>query len=408
MNMKDILNKISNIITSKTFTIAISFLGLYLLSTGVSVAIFSFVLGKSTSQNLTSMGIAGSRSKINLTLPKTETCPLNGAKFTKSEREIWDTRRPIVAMIENHAESRPPSGLSKADVVYEAVAEGGITRFAAVFYCGAAASDVQLAPVRSVRIYFLDFASEYGDYPIFMHVGGANDYSGSGDTAYKVRALELLETIGWRVPGGNDFDTTYDSGFPIFWRNYERLDHAVATEHTMMASLDAAYTEAQKRGFGAKNAKGNSWDKNFVSWKFKDDKSVSSPSASDISFEFWKDKTDYDVEWKYDAPNNQYLRFNGGKAHMDLMTSKQLTAKNVVIEFAKEEGPLDINLHMYYTTTGTGKAIVFQNGEAIEGTWEKDSRTARTKFFDKNGTEISFVRGVVWVELVPAGNTIKY
>jgi hypothetical protein len=182
----------------------------------------------------------------------------------------------------------------------------------------------------------------------------------------------------------------------------------VATEHTMMASLDAAYTEAQKRGFGAKDAKGNAWDKNFVSWKFKDDKAVSAPSASDISFEFWKDKTDYDVEWKYDAPNNQYLRFNGGKAHLDLTTNKQLTAKNVVIMFAQEEGPLDTNLHMYYTTTGTGKALVFQNGEAIEGTWEKDSRTARTKFFDKNGTEISFVRGVVWVELIPAGNTIKY
>jgi hypothetical protein len=408
MNTKDILNKISNIISSKSFTIAVSFLGLYLLSAGISMAIFSFALKGTGPKTLTTSGIEESRSKINLDLPKTEECIINGAKFTKAEKEIWETRRPTVVMLENHADSRPPSGLSRADVVYEAVAEGGITRFVAVFYCGASAYDVKVAPVRSVRIYFLDFASEYGDKPIFMHVGGANNYSGSGDTAKDVRALEFLESIGWRVPKGNDFDTTYDSGFPIFWRNYERLDHTVATEHTMMASLDAAFTEAAKRGFGAKDSKGVLWNKNFVSWKFKDDKPVSSPSATDISFGFWANKPDYDVEWKYDSANNQYLRFNGGKEHTDLETKTQLSAKNVAIMFAKERGPVDRNLHMYYTTTGTGQALIFQNGEVIEGTWEKDSRTSRTKFFDKKGTEISFVRGPIWIELVPAGNTIKY
>jgi hypothetical protein len=406
--IKIYLDKISKVIASKSFTIAASFFGLYLLSTGVSVLIFSFVLEKPLSESMTLSGIEANRSKINLDLPKTETCVINGAKFTKVEKEIWETRRPAVVMIENHADSRPPSGLSRADVVYEAVAEGGITRFAAVFYCGASAFDVKVAPVRSVRIYFIDFASEYGNDPLFMHVGGANNFSGSGDTARDVRALEFLETIGWRVPKGNDLDTTYDSGFPVFWRNYERLDRPVATEHTMMASLDAAFTEAQKREFGDKDSKGVAWDKNFVSWKFKDDKPSSSPAATNISFEFWSNKPDYDVEWKYDSANNQYLRFNGGKEHTDLETKEQLTAKDVVIMFVKERGPVDRNLHMYYTTIGTGKALIFQNGEVIEGTWEKSSRTARTKFYDEKGAEISFVRGPIWIEAVPAGNEINY
>lgn len=240
-----------------------------------------------------------------------------------------------------------------------------------------------------------------------MHVGGANNYSGSGDTARDVRALETLESMGWRVPKGNDLDTTYDSGFPVFWRNYERLDHAVATEHTMMASLDAAFEEAEKRGWGAKNSKGIAWNKNFVSWKFVDDK-VQTLTASDITFDFWQDKTDYSVKWKYDSTNNKYLRFNDGKEHIDLENKQQLNAKNVVILFAKERGPVDRNLHMFYTTIGTGKTLVFQNGIVIEGTWTKESATARTKFMDGKGKEISFVRGNIWIEVIPAGNKVSY
>jgi hypothetical protein len=397
-------NKLSKIISSRKFMMIVSFIGVYLLATGISLAIFSFLKKEPA---LSSNQVGDARSKIDLSLPKTEECPLNGAKYTKAEREIWESRRPVTAMIENHAESRPQSGLSKADVVYEAVAEGGITRFLSVFYCGAAAEDVKIAPVRSARIYFINYAAEYGNNPIFMHVGGANDYSGSGDTSREVRALEALESMGWRVPGGNDFDTTYDSGFPVFWRNYDRLDHAVATEHTMMASLDAAYKEAEKRGFGDKDSDGIVWDKNFKLWGFADDK-PQTPTASNISFGFWSNKPDYDVEWKYDSASNSYMRYNGGKAQVDLETKGQLSAKNVVILFAKERGPVDRNLHMFYTTTGTGDALIFMNGAVIEGSWSKASSEARTKFMDEKGGEISFVRGPIWIEIVPVGNKVSY
>ena len=401
--MNSFFSKAKVFLSTRSATIALSFLGLYLLSSGVSLAVFSFV----RKDEAASADIKTGRSRINLDLPKTEACPLNGGMFTKVEGEIWEARRPVTAMIENHADSRPSSGLSKADVIYEIVAEGGITRFLAVYYCNTAAEEVKIAPVRSARIYFIDYAAEYGDKPIFMHVGGANDFSGSGDTVRDVRALEILEQMGWRTPRGNDFDTTYDSGFPVFWRNYERLDHPVATEHTMMASLDAAYEEAARRGLGAKDKKGVAWDKNFVSWKFIDDKPQTA-SATDISFGFWDNKSDYDVNWQYDAANNRYLRFNAGVEQIDLEFKQPLFAKNVVILFAKERGPVDRNGHMFYTTVGTGKVLVFQNGSVVEGTWEKDSRQERTKFLDEDGKEISFVRGIIWIEVVPAGNNVSY
>jgi len=400
--------------TSKKFMIVLSFLGLYLISSGVSLAAFTFLKSEPTSTSTTPTAKGGSR--IDLSLPKTEACPINGGMFTKAEKTSWEKKRPITAVIENHIDSRPPSGLSKADVVYEAVAEGGITRFLGVFYCNTEAEEVKIAPVRSARVYFINLASEYGDKPIFMHVGGANNYcktcpggvKTSGQVSKDVLALEMLESIGWRVPGGNDFDTVYDMGFPTFWRNLERLDHPVASEHTMMASLDSAYSEAEKRNLGAKDEKGVKWNKDFTSWKFEDDKAASSPTASEISFGFWDNKTDYDVTWKYNQSSNEYLRFNGGKEHKDLEYDKQLSAKNVVIMLAQHKPIVDKEGHAFYKVIGSGDALIFQNGEVVEGTWEKETRESRTIFMDAKGKEINFVRGVTWVELVPEGNKVSY
>ena len=392
--------------TSAKFMVIASYLGLYLLSSGASVLIFSY-LREDPSLSLNSNGLSGVRSKIGEGMPKTEECPINGGMFTKAERAIWEERRPIAAMIENHADARPQAGLSKADVVYEAVAEGGITRFLSIFYCGAAAEDVKIAPVRSARVYFIDLASGYGKNPIFMHVGGANDFAGTGETAKEARALELLGTIGWRVPGGNDFDTTYDSGYPIFWRDYERLGHPIATEHTMTASLDAAYAQAKKRGFTNKDEKGVSWDITFRPWKFIDGKPASQV-VKEISFGFWDNKPDYDVTWKYNPAENHYERYNGGKEDKDLTTGKVLTAKNVVIVFTRERDGVDSHKHVLYDIIGSGKALVFQNGEVISGKWTKTGREDRMLFKDSKGKEISFVRGPIWIEILAKGTNIDY
>lgn len=404
------MNNLSQFLSSKKFVTILGFLGLYLISTGSSWILFSYLTPSSGDIVVVDTNnLSGARSKINTDAPKTEECPLNGQMFTKIEKDIWDQRRPILAMVENHADSRPPSGVSRADVVYEAVAEGGITRLLLVVHCGAAAGDVKLAPVRSSRIYFINWAQEYGNKPIYVHVGGANNFSGSGDTTREARALEYLETLGWRVPKGNDFDTTYDSGFPVFWRNYERLGRTVAAEHTMMVSTDEAFKEADKRGLGSTGKDGKTWNENFIPWEFQDDKALSTPLASNISFEFWSNKSDYNVEWKYEKSSNRYLRANGGQPHVDLeYNNQQLSAKNVVVMFVSEKGPVDRNMHMIYTTIGEGKAKVFQNGDVIDATWKKTSAGARTKFFAKDGSEITFVRGNIWVEALPIGNDISY
>ena len=129
------------------------------------------------------------RVSFNDTLPKTEECPINGVRYSKPQRQWWEKHRPLGVMIENHQDSRPQSGMTYADVTYEAVAEGGITRFLNVFYCQDAGI---VGPVRSARTYFLDFISEYGDYPLYAHVGGANT-SGPAD------ALGQISDYGWQL-----------------------------------------------------------------------------------------------------------------------------------------------------------------------------------------------------------------
>ncbi|MEK7166414.1 MAG: DUF3048 domain-containing protein, partial [Patescibacteria group bacterium] len=102
---------------------------LYLVSTGISFAAFKTIGGTSTVARVPVPSSAQGKFNIDPSIPRTEECPLNGEKFTKQEKDIWKSRRPLAVMIENHAEARPQSGLSFADVVYETVAEGGITRF---------------------------------------------------------------------------------------------------------------------------------------------------------------------------------------------------------------------------------------------------------------------------------------
>jgi hypothetical protein len=310
-------------------------------------------------------------------------------------------------MIENHPDARPQSGLSSADVVYEAVAEGGITRFMGVFYCKDSAGLV--GPVRSARVYYIDLLSEYGSYPLYTHVGGANcnktTGSGCGDGA-PADALGMLQDLGWF--GYNDLNFV---SFPVMWRDYERLPN-VATEHTVYSTTKKLWDyAASDRKLTNVDQDGDSWDADFTKWKFKNDQPASSPTASTISFDFWKNSPDFNVVWKYDPKTDTYLRFNGGKPHIDKNTGKQLTAKNVVVAFAAEseaEDGYDAGQHMLYKVTGSNDAMFFMDGKVTKGTWVKKDNTTRMKFLDENGKEVSLNKGLDWIEVVPEGNTIDY
>lgn len=384
--------------TNKNLTVIIVVLAAYIFSTGLSYAFFSYgLLGKKAVPASIPVAKNGNgKPMFDNSLPKTEECPINGALYSREQREWWEKHRPLTVMIENHEESRPQSGISFADVVYEAVAEGGITRFLAVFYCRDAS---QIGPVRSARTYFIDFASEYGDSPLYVHVGGANA-PGPAD------ALGQLSDYGWT--GYNDLNQ-FSIGFPTFWRDYDRLGRTVATEHTMYSTTGKLWEfAAKKRDLTNIDKKGTLWNEKFVEYSFKD--SEEKGSKQTVHVEFWEGYKQYFVDWVYDAKSNSYKRMNGGAAHLDKDTSRQITAKNIIVLYMLESNANDgyeNNVHLLYKTKGTGKAIVFMNGKKIEGTWKKDSRKARTLLFDSSGSAITFNRGTIWFEILPTTGIVN-
>lgn len=343
------------------------------------------------------------------TEPRTEVCPLNGRMMTKAQKDKWVTRRPLGVAIENHVDARPQSGLSSADVVYEAIAEGGITRFLAVYYCQDASF---IGPIRSARVHFMTMLREYGEYPLYGHVGGANCDAESGSgcaNGAKADALGLIRKLQW--DSYNDMNQ-FGVPFPYYWRDYDRLPNR-ATEHTVYSSTAKLWDYAKtKRLLTNVDEEGVAWDDTFESWKFVDQAAAAGRGkVNKIKFGFSTSfANDFAVVWSFNKETGTYTRTNGGKSHVDKNTGKQLDAKNIIVVFSQESPANDgyDGGHILYDLAGEGDALVFQNGNVIKATWEKEDPETRMKWYDEKGKEISIVRGKVFVEILPIGNTVTY
>lgn len=381
---------------SKKLTIIISVF-LFLISSGVtflvrsksSVGLFSNYNTPTSSQNGVNVIDQG---------PKTEECPLNGQMYSKTQKNKWEKRRPLGVAIENHLDARPQSGLQSADVIYEVVAEGGITRFLAVYFCEDASI---IGPVRSARIYFLKLLQGYGLYPLYAHVGGANT-SGPAD------ALGEIADIGW--DGYNDLNQ-FAVPFPTYYRDYERLPERV-TEHTMYSGTDKLWAFAAKsRKLTNVDEDKNKWDEEFTPRKFKKEAKVKDRgSVNKISFGFWEQfSKDYSVTWNYNKELNTYKRTNGGVPHQDFNLKKTLEFKSVVVVLA-DESPANDGYpggHLLYEVVGEGKGYLFQDGKAQKITWEKTDEESMMRFY-VDGEEVELNAGKLFIEILPLGNDVKY
>lgn len=300
-----------------------------------------------------------------LQTPQTLRRLLDGV-FVPSEQDAAVV--PVSIMIENLSTIRPQSGLGQASVVYEALAEGGITRFMAIYAGPGELSSI--APVRSSREYFVDWADEYGG--VYAHAGGspaALDHL-SGD-----QKLVDLNQIGG--------DQIY------FWR-----DSSLAAPHNLV-------TSSEKMAFAIRDYLGEQPVASFEPWLFKADaKKEDRPTGEHhVQIDFSSDS--YAVDWKYERKTNTYIRSNGGQEQVDQLTNKALKAHTVVVQFVAtslsdvQTGRLEMQ------TVGSGKAAVFIDGGRIDGIWKKADDLARTRFYTNQGDEIKFNAGTLWIEIVP-------
>lgn len=295
--------------------------------------------------------------------PKPTTVPsrLTGEQISPE----LDKRHVTGVMIENSPDARPQSGMKHAGVIYEAVSEGGITRFLCLFQ---AHKPDYIGPVRSVRPYYVDYLLPYD--ASLVHAGG------SGEGLAKVRNF-----------GVKDIDHGANSGA------FQRISQRYAP-HNLYTSTAALDKVSASRGFITSKVK---------SLPRKAQKPGKTITAKAIDVRISSPL--YNVHYDYDKASNSYKRIMGGRPHTDQRSGQQLSPKVVValvMNYSRN------GIYSVYKTTGSGPMYVFQNGIVQKGTWKKASERDQLSFTDAAGKPLMLSTGQTWISLVKADNAVSY
>lgn len=278
-------------------------------------------------------------------------------------KALSEAGSPVAVSIDNHSSARPQTGLNEADIVYEALAEGGITRYLAVFHSRAPET---VGPVRSARPYFALLAKEWG--AVFGHCGGD--------------PKDIQPIRDWNVVDGDEFRYGH-----LYWRDKTRS--APHNLYTSVANLREVTSEPlpnpEKRY-------------EFTEW-------AESPEAGlEIRY-----NRNYAVRYEYsDKCYNRHVleKSEAPLLHVDRETEEPVEAANIIVQFAHSEvvysdGGLVIDL------IGKGKAVFLLGGAYSEGSWEKTALDQPTIFYNGDRERISIARGQTWVQIVPEDASVK-
>ena len=281
--------------------------------------------------------------------------------------------RPIAVMIDNNIDAQPQAGLNDAYMVYEIIVEGGESRLMALFK---GVSLDKIGPVRSSRHYFLDYALE--NDAIYVHYG------------WSPQAEADISTLGVNNINGIS-ETTKE-----FWRVTDKK-----SPHNVATSTEKILEIANRKGYRTTSSKDSVL--NYITDEVNLD---AGQIAEDITIPYSQSNT---VEWKYNSETKLYTRYSKGKKQTDWTTGKDVTAKNIIIEFianstlndGENKGRQTMN------TVGTKDGYYITNGKAIKITCEKVTRSSKTVYKDENGNEIDVNDGNTFIQICPINANVK-
>ncbi|NNJ08873.1 DUF3048 domain-containing protein [Chloroflexales bacterium ZM16-3] len=281
------------------------------------------------------------------------------------------TQRPFAVMLDNHPDAYPQSGMSGAVIVFEALAEFGITRYMAVFAPGISPELSEIGPVRSARPYYVEWAK--GLRAIYTHAGGSPE-----GLLLAENAIEIINNDALRGVSG-----------PYFRRSGERLaPHNLYTDSANIAAFAASRSVETP-------------DLSEIGFILKPEAPADQRSASQRLSYFFIYREAY-VGWSYDPSSNNYLYFRGAKPDIDRSTGQQLRFKNVVVmEVPEAPIPGDPKGRIEQQVLGEGNARIFRDGTMIEATWHKDAGFAQLRFYAADGSEVPMNPGPVWIAAIP-------
>lgn len=305
-------------------------------------------------------------AKSQVEAPPAKESPAFTAPLTGMPLEVESNRRPLAVMINNAPPARPQSGLSQADIVYEVLAEGGITRLIGIFQ---SQTDIEkIGPVRSIRPYLIQVGESYNG--ILVHAGGSPE-------AYSIIKNQ----------GKQDLDEIGNAG-AYFWREKDRK-----APHNLYTSDEKLREGADRYQF--------SDEVKIPHYPFIKEGEVSgnAPSGEDaakVDITFLLEN--YVVGYTYDEESKQYQRSINGEPHIDLNNDAVLTASNVIVLGADHKVLDDVGRLAIDLDSG-GEAMLFQYGKVIKGQWVRsDGDVIR---FMKDGKEVPLVPGTTYFNIVP-------
>ena len=286
-------------------------------------------------------------------------------------------------MINNAPEARPQSGLNKADIVIEAVDEGGITRLIGIF----SSNNVDtIGPIRSARQYYAELARMFDPVYVFW---------GTYPEGYKLidnMDMDVLTPLG-DTTGVSSIQANISEGKDA-WRDSSRV-----APHNAYSSTDKLTAAAQANGYSLKGGQSP--------FKFKlDAVNDKRGTIENIKIDF--SSASFASDFKYEKDTNKYLKSVGGNPNLDRESSEQLSFNNIIALITDIANSGDSAGHMIVRTTLGGKAFFFLDGNIIEGTWERKSVTDPMEFKDDAGNTVLFNRGSTYIGLVQGTDRVIY
>ncbi|MCU6711265.1 DUF3048 domain-containing protein [Paenibacillus sp. J5C_2022] len=295
--------------------------------------------------------------------------PLTGIGIEKEA-----SARPMAVLINNLAPARPQSGLTEADVIWEVLAEGGITRLVAIFQ-STEKQDFTIGPIRSNRPYLIEIAESYGS--VIAHAGGSPEAYGILQNQRKPY-LDEITNAG-----------TY------FWRSKDRK-----APHNLYSNLEQLRTGADKKGYSS--------EVELKKYIYLPEGAMNEADAStvedakEISIKFLLKS--YKVGYKYDESTNVYIRSINDKPHIDMNNDEQLSATNLIV-FQTGHKTLDDVGRLAIDLKSGGDALLFQKGKVMEAEWVRAADGMIR--FHKDGKELALMPGKTYIHVVPNTSALR-
>lgn len=299
--------------------------------------------------------------------PDPNICPLTGEHISDP---ALGRRRPIIVKVGNDSRSWPQSGVYKADIVVEHLAEGGITRFDAIYLCQGSPA---IGPVRSARL--VDIPLAYMFDGILVHVGASGG-------------------VLWILEHETDFPRLNDwRGDPGFY-----LAEGRVRPYSTFTSTGTVWDIAQDRG----------WQKPMQVPPLLFgalDSLVLHQEISEVTIPYFFNNN---VTWEWDAPSQKYLRSVNGAPLVEAITGEQFSSANVlilwgehipadppIIEDENKQLSLEINLN------SEGRAVLLRDGYLVNGRWRWQGTGNRLELVDGTGNPLPLEVGNTWIQIVP-------